>query len=512
MAADGYLPPLVTELKADVSGLRKGIDEAKAMVKKYKEDVDGLAGGFKQTKTNADAAGKSVSDFDRLVGSKMKSSASAVRTVRDEYERLQKRIKELRADLSKGGDADTARELKSSLKDVAALGGIASDLGIKLGDSFGKSFANSMTALGPVIQTVLVVALIAAAAVAAPLIGGIIGAAVTLGLGAGVIGLAALILKDDKKIGAAWEKLTKTTSEVFQRAAAPLKKPFIELLGWLRVEFVKLEPDLRKMFEAAAPLVKPLGEGVFGLLKAALPGITEALKNAEPVFKTLAEKLPIIGTAIGIFFQEITDDPEALSGALTDAINLIAGFIIVAGELIGWLTTTWAEIKKFFGNIHTWFKELPGKIKGFLGDPKTWLGATGALIIDGLIGGMNSRMPALGSAVRKAMAAGVAHAKSELKSKSPSKVYEQLGRDTVDGYRLGIQRTQVEAWSAAAGLVAPKSNTAAVAASAVPVQRGGGSANITGDAYIYLDGELIQTSRIKYAQRDKLRNVTSGLS
>lgn len=520
MAAGEYLPPLVTELKADVNGLRKGIDEARGLVKKYKEDVDGLGENFRKTRRETEDSGRAVSDFERLVRQKMRSGQSATSALRTEWERLHRVVRDSRASLSKGGGSDNDHDiLKNALGDISKLSGIAADMGIKLGDAAGKGFANSMSALGPYVQTAMVGALIVAAALAAPVVGATIAAAVTLGLGAGVVGLAAMILKDDKKIIKAWEKLAKTTSEVFQRAAEPMKKPFLELLGWLRVEFVKLEPDLKRMFEAAAPLVKPLGEGIFGLLKNMLPGITTALKNAEPLFKTLGEKLPLIGTALGLFFATLTEGEtgEAVNQFLGDALTAAAGLIVMLGELIAWLARTYADIRQWLKDVTQWFTDLKGKIKSAIGDPYTWLGPIGGMIMDGLIGGMNSRMPAMGAAIRKAMSAGVAHAKSELKSKSPSKVYEQLGRDSVEGYRLGIQRSQTQAWAAMAGMVSPGSvpqgRSAALAAHAVPAQRGSAShAEVTGVAHIYLDGREIQQAGITFAQRDKIRNTTSGWS
>jgi predicted phage tail protein len=515
VAVGEYLPPLVTELKADISGLKKGFDEAKAAAKKYKEDIDRISGGFRQTKTDADGAGKAVSDFDRLVRSKMRTSESAVSAVRREWDLLQRKIKDARKELGKsGGDADKHAELKTLTKDAAALTGIASDIGIKLGDGLGKSLGNAMTALGPVVQTVVAAALIAAALLAAPVVGGVLAAALTLGLGGAVVGLAAYILKDDKQIKKAWEKLTETTSEVFKRAVQPMKKPFLELLGWLRVEFVKLEPELTNLFKAAAPLVKPLGEGIFGMLKNMLPGITEALKNSEPVFKTLGETLPIIGTAIGDMFKSITEDPEALSTFLSDLIKVVAGFIVILGELIGWLTRTYTDVREWFKKIQKFFDELPGKVKKALGNPATWLGGTGAAIMQGLIGGIESKIPALTGALKNAMAAGVAASKKELKSKSPSLVYFQMGQDTVDGYRLGVQRSQPAAWAALAGLMAPRPTTPgalAAAVGAVPAGRGaGGAVAVEGVAHIYLDGREIQQAGIRYAQRDKMRNTNTG--
>lgn len=513
MAAGEYLPPLVTELKADVSGLRRGFDEAKAEAKKYKQSVDGLSGGFRGVKRDSTQAGKSVSDFDRLVGSKMKSSTSAVKTLRKEYDLLQDRIKTLTKEARRsGGDPDAGNALKTARKDLAKLTGIGTDLGIKLGDGFGKGIANAMTAAGPVIQSTLVVVLIAAAALAAPVMGAAIGAALTLGLGAGVIGIAAMILKDDKKIKKAWEKLTETTSEVFQRAAAPMKKPFLELLKWLRVEFVKLEPELKNLFSAAAPLVKPLGEGFFGILKNMLPGLTDALKNAEPIFKTLGENLPMIGTALGTMFKTITEGENgaALSEFLTDGIKVVTGFILVLGEFIGWLSTTYVEIKTKFSEIKKFFKELPGDIRKSIGNPSAWMGGLGAMIMDGLIGGIDSKTPAIGAAVRNAMKAGIAAGKKELKSKSPSLVYFKMGEDTADGYRLGVQHRTRQAVNAAAALVSPR--TAAAVGSVPGRYMGNSHGEMTGTAYIYLDGRQIQQAGIKYAQRDKVRNTDTGWS
>lgn len=520
--ADAYLPPLVTELKADISGLKKGLKEARDEVKKYKDDLGGLKDGLKGVKKETDESGKAVSDFERLVRTKMKSGETAVVALRREYEELNKTITRLR-DKAGGADSTDAdhKALKEALGALKTLGDLGTDLGLKLGDGIGKGVGNAMSAAGPIVQLAIVAAIIGAAIVAAPFVGGILAAGITAGLGAGVVGLAAYILKDDKGIKKAWEKLTKTTSGVFERAVQPMKKPFIELLGWLNTEFKKLEPEFRKLFEAAAPLVKPLGEGLFGMLKNALPGITEAIKNSEPLFKSLGENLPKIGTALGEMFKAITQDPEALAEVFGDGITLAAGFIIVLGELLGWLTRAYSDIKKALKDIKDWFVGLPGEIKKSLGDPKTWLYGPGKAIIDGMIRGIKDRVlegDGLWAVLRWATMGGITTVKNALESKSPSKVFERIGRDTVAGYTIGIQRSAPEAWAAQAGLVAPQGAgryvagpPALLANRAVATQTGGGALAIAAAPLtIELDGRVLYQGGIQYAQRGRMRNTTTG--
>src|SRR5690349_1153857 len=101
-----YLPPLVTKLKADITDLKKGFAEATKLQKKYKEDLDGLSTGFEKTTKKSKETGESVTDFERLVRSKMRSGETAVSAMRTEYERLNKVVKESRARLARGDTSD----------------------------------------------------------------------------------------------------------------------------------------------------------------------------------------------------------------------------------------------------------------------------------------------------------------------------------------------------------------------------------------------------------------------
>lgn len=516
--ADAYLPPLVTELKADISGLKKGLDEARQEVKKYKKDVDGLGGGFKGVKKDTEDSGKAISDFERLVRVKMRDGEKSVKALRREYELLSDSIKKLKEKASSADATDSDHNaLKTALGDLKKLGDIGTDLGVKLGDGFGKGVGNAMNAAGPILQIALVAAIIGAAAVAAPFVGGILSSAIVAGVGAGVVGLGAYILKDDKGVKKAWEQLTKTTSGVFERAAQPMKKPFIETLGWLNGEFKKLEPEFKKLFEAASPLVKPLGETLFGLLKGALPGITETIKNSEPFIKTLGEQVPRIAVAFGELMKAISEDPEALSIVFKDGITLAAGFIVVLGEVLGWLTRTYSDVRDTLKKIKDWFVKLPDELKASLGNAGNWLKGSGRDFIQGFIDGAKEKVTGLKNFLSLAFKGATGVVKGVLESNSPSKVAMRIGQDFVLGYRLGIERSAPQAWAAMAGMVAPQGAgrfvagpPALLASRAVATPGSAALAIAAAPITIELDGRAIYQGGIQYAQRGRMRNTTTG--
>lgn len=519
VAVGEYLPPLVTELKADISGLKKGFDEAKAAAKKYKEDIDGISGGFRQTKTDADGAGKAVSDFERLVRSKMRTGETAVSAMRNQWDLLHRKIKDTRAEMAKpdGGTDDNHAQLKSLLKDAAALGSIAADFGVKLGDAAGKGLANGAAAGGPYVQAAVVTALLGAAAIAAPVIGAAIGAAVVLALGTGVVGLAAYILKDDKQIKKAWEKLTETTSGVFERAAQPMKKPFIQALKFFTSEFKKLEPQLKAIFSAAAPLVMPLAQGFMGFLAGMLPGVLDAVVNAEPVFKALGESLPLVGQALGEFFRIISENDEDLVLFVKDLMTGTAKTIIAIAYLISFLTQAYAWIRRTTESVFAAMRSIAKALSEWWNATKKWVAdlfnGVGQAIMSGMVAGIKWKAQAVKNEIVGAVKGAWEAAKSWLQTGSPSRRYMELGRWTAEGYAKGIDATTADTWASLKRMTIPGAANPRTAAAAGAVPLGGGGATgggMVGVAYIYLDGRQIQQAGIKYAQRDKVRNNNTG--
>lgn len=519
MAADGYLPPLVTELKADVSGLRKGIEEAKGLVKKYKEDVDGLGEGFRQTKKESDGAGQAVSNFERLVRQKMRSGENSVSTMRTEWERLHRVIKDTRASLAKGG-GDSAKDhdtLAAALKDVAALGAIASQFGVQLADATGKGLANGAAAGGPFVQTAIATAIIGAVALFAPVIGGAIATAVTFGLGIGVLGLGAMILKERPKIQKAWETLTTTSSGVFKRSALSLEKPFLEAISHISREFLKWEPMLAGIFGASSPLVMPLTEGITGFITNLLPGILDGIANAAPAFESFKTGFPLVGAALGEFFRIITENKEDIKLFTDDSMNAIARTILAIAYLIQFLLSAYGWIRRTTDSVINAVNSIRKTISEWWTSTKEWakelFKGLGESIMNGIISGVKWKAESMKNSIVGAVKDAWGAVSGFLQTGSPSRLYMQLGAWTAEGYARGVDASTDKAWASLKRMAMPGAPSAATAAAAVPSRHSGGRpAEMVGVAYIYLDGREIQQAGIKFAQRNKVRNTSTGWS
>lgn len=530
MASKGnaeYLPPIVTEFKADLSDLHRGIMEAKKAQKDYAKDTEDLADTFKRTGTEADRAGGRINEFEKLVKARMREGESAVSALRGEYARLHEKAKEIKRDLNKG-DGDQGqlfgnlREVMGNLNKIRQMG---MEVGLELGQATSKGFGSVVAATGPYGMAAIVTAAIGAAVLSAPIIGAAIATALTLGLGGGVIGLGAMILGDDKKIQAKAEKLAKTTSGIFQRAADPLKGPFLKALDTIESRFKKMEPEFKKLFAAAAPLVQPLTEGFMGMLSNMLPGLTEGLKNSAPLFETLGRELPKLGTAIGSFFALISKDSEGMSQFFTDLITGVSKTIVLLGYLVWGLTEAYGWIRRFSTELWTGLGKAWDKFIVWKNDLVKWskdaLKSVGAWLLFGFLEGVKQGFRDIKNDLENIWNGITGSAQTALRTHSPSEVFKEIGEDTMEGYAIGVSKNAHRAWAAWAGLTAP---TAAPrgsfsgghgVSSAMTVRR-----PASADGYgqqlqpivLKIDSRTVLDVLVPTAQRYKQRTGVSGVS
>lgn len=584
MASTGdYLPPLVTELKADYSDLAKGFAEAKRLQAEYKRSVEDLGDTWQEStessreaeqavtdlerttsrsttrmKRDTDAAGESakrfgrtskkayedtgeaigkaskeVGEFDKLVKRNAYEGESAVSALRREYDRVASRVSFLRREL---GKADSSKRghlfgsLKESSDDLGKITKIGAELGIELGSTASKTLVQQLgsgigavtSALGP-FGAVVVGAIIAAIVTGAPAIGAALAVAVGLGLGAGVIGLAIAVLKDDKGIKKAWEGVTKVSSGVFERSAHVMRKPFIDALNDIKKELPSLEGPLSEMFAAARPLVAPLEKGFMASLKELLPGITDALTNMQPVFAELGDDMPLLAASFADFFRTITENKEELTLFAHDSMYVLSGFIMMLGELIGWLASTYAAVRGFFKDAKDAILAFKNWLFGWLDDMADWVWekayAIGQALGLGLAGGMGGSLKKVKGAGEGLADGAVAAIGGRLQVHSPSRVTEHLGVMTALGYAGGVRKGSGDVWDALAQMIAPGGAARATmgydAALAMTRPAGGyaaaAAAGVT-HVTLELDGRALTQALVPHSQRDALRNAgESGL-
>lgn len=551
-----HLPPIVTELQGDITDLRAAYASAKRMQDEYRRDVEKMSGTWHDAGRDVEASvGRATEAVDDMgvsldkvseksdltkrktrelgqsVKDNMKVGESYVSSLRREYERLHLRSKELRAELSKPfstGRAGADNDLRDTLRDMGELRRIGSDIGIDLGKGISGGVGSVVAGSGPYGMVAIITAAVVGAALVAPALGALIGTALMLGLGAGVVGLGVMILKDDKKIISAAEKLATKTEKVFTRAAQPLKGPFIGALKIIGDTIAKMEPDLKRMFAAVAPLVTGLAKGGMDALAAALPGIVAGLQGAAPLFKSLETTLPILGEAFGNMFKILGENGPAFAIFLKDAIVLFAQLVTGLIVVVAWLSNVYVWMKKTADGIGTWLSETWTKVKTWASDVGKWaksaLKDAGAWLIFGFYDGLRAAWREVKEDAMSIFTGVVDAAKGIFDSHSPSRVFMQIGRDTVLGYAIGVKHSAPAAWAAWAGLSAPTAAPRPARGSGMgvgglsPVRTpvsalaGGGGGMLYAEVPVSLDSRVIARAIVPVAQRYKTRTGTTGLS
>lgn len=224
----------------------------------------------------------------------------------------------------------------TSLGDKVTSG--LADAAAKLPGILGSA-ASSIPPQGQVIALALVGGL---AAALAPMIGAALSAAVLLAVGGGVLAAGILSAVQDPKVKKAFGKLGEQAKGIFKDFGEPFRQPLIRAAGLFSSLLADLKPQINQLGVIIAPLIDQLAPALAGFLKAAMPGIKDAVTAAVPLFQVLAEKLPGIGSAISDFFSSIADNGPSTAQFFGDMLVAIANIIRVVGKVIGWLVRMYA--------------------------------------------------------------------------------------------------------------------------------------------------------------------------
>lgn len=339
-------------------------------------------------------------------------------------------------------DADVDRPF------LAKLFGRGSASGTQLGEAIGTSALSSLRqridagldgiANNPIVSSAGALIGITLGTAAAPAVGAALSAALIGGAGVGLIGLGAVILREQPQVVAAAQSLAAKLKSTLTSAAQPLVGPFVTAMGKFEQLLTDIGPDLDELFKAIAPAVVPLAEGIVGLIKGILPGVIDLAEAAVPMFKDLASTLPRLGEDIGAFFGLIADQGPGASMFFRDLLNLLGLALIAVGGFVAVLTKAygfmreqidgaldvihksaiglgfivedvigffrrlgsfiagvWRTVRGDTDGLVSFFKGIPGRIKSAVGNLGTLLLQAGRNVVQGLIDGIKSRFGAL---------------------------------------------------------------------------------------------------------------------
>jgi phage-related protein len=242
--------------------------------------------------------------------------------------------------------------------------------------------------------------------------------------------------------------------DAIMKALPGIIQAIIEFIPVLVQNTVSMITALIEAIVDALPLIIDgaiqLFNGIIEGLLLVLPVLIDAVVTAIPVIiKAIVEALPkMIDGAIKLFLGVIAGLLKALPliiDALVKAIPLIIRAIvqalplIIAGAIELFLGITIGLVKALPEIIAAIIDAMPLLIQAVIDAVPLFIQA-GIDLIGGLIKGIGQAIPQLIGAIGSAIGSAINAGKKALGIKSPSTVFADIGKDTVEGLAIGITR------------------------------------------------------------------------
>lgn len=315
------LPPLVTRLTGDITGLADTLVKGKALTQEYKAAVEqGLSGGRQIGEKFGKDLGDGIQDaipaeFDDNAGERLGRQLAAKwrKSLEDSAPQAESTGEKLGASLGDG----MSKGVEPGLKDVDRK---VTDSASKTGKDAGDAAAQGMSPL-------IVGAIAGAATIGGPLL--------VAGLGAAMVGASAVILKQNKVIAADFQQTGKDAAAMVESAAAPLAGEMHAALGQMDQQISTLRPEFKSLFADTAPDISAVSSGLTGLVGGLLPGLSVATQQGQVIVSDFSKALPQLGANIGQFFTGLVRDATMQGQALNQTIGALGNTVRTAGSLIG---------------------------------------------------------------------------------------------------------------------------------------------------------------------------------
>ncbi|MER5213706.1 hypothetical protein ABT063_24820 [Streptomyces sp. NPDC002838] len=421
---------LVGFIRADDSGMRRGLTDAELAMAGFQRDVNGrLRDVHGRFVTESDAMARALADnlgdgANRAARRMVDAIQGALRQLRrDTDDESRTMLQRLAGMFSRGGD-DSGRGFGGQM-----LGSLANTVRAGIGTAFeagmsGLRSVSSSISSNPYVAAIGAALAAAVVATALPLIGALLSGAVIAVGGLAIIGIGAALLKNEPEVKKAAGRLSDTVKGVFQDAAQHLKAPFVAALRSLEQTAKDIAPQIDKVFRTVAESggIKSLTDGIDKLVKNALPGFQKMLEEMGPTFEGIEELFSDIGEGLSSFFTAIGEGGPGAKVAFEDLGEAIKGFLVIAGGTIGFLAKLYGTVRDvvkavvdrfrwlydvLIGNsiipdmingIVRWFASLPGRAVSAIA-------SLGPRIADRASGAMRSMRSRISSGVSDAVAA-----------------------------------------------------------------------------------------------------------
>ncbi|MBM4570273.1 transglycosylase SLT domain-containing protein [Rhodococcus hoagii] len=270
------------------------------------------------------------------------------------------------------------------------------------------NFGNSSNRAG--FMGKLAMAGFAAALVVLPGLINLVGASLTGGMGAAIIAVGILALKENEQLKAGWEALWGDLKRVATESAQPMLQPLLDAMGMMRARINEMAPAFRGLFEAVAPAIKPLTGGLLDLIQNLMPGLQQALAQSGPMVAGFAEGLGKLGTRVSNMFAGMADGAVGfgrLWSVTFDQIGfMMEQFGVAAGKMSVTGTNLWDRLltglNQFIGGFLDGLVQFTAALDAGIGDSLSIFGLLGD-VMRGVLGPLGELVAAVSNVLMPVM-------------------------------------------------------------------------------------------------------------
>lgn len=317
-----------------------------------------------------------------------------------------------------------------------------------------------------------------------------------------------LIAKKMASLGVIGSKLKDNIAEIF--SGATTKNATLsfgkELSGFTEL-FGQNHSEGRALQKLLSVLVDPLINGLTSLIPLATAAFRGMILMALDIAIAVVEAKNAI---IKMIPDEVKDAAAALAGKVdlvaaamvigkTAAVVLAGVFVVIAGVFAAVVVVLGAMTAGFFGAVTAAYK-LASAVLGAVasaGEALLSFGKMGtdaaANMVAGLVAGIQAGVGAVVAAIKSMAGSAVAAIESALKIGSPSKIFEDLGGFTGEGFVVGIEGETAQVQSSLETMVSPPS----IDTPPSPMRAPGGGDSVGGGKAVDLSGATFNFYGVK---------------
>lgn len=211
--------------------------------------------------------------------------------------------------------------------------------------------------------------------------------------------------------------------------------------------------------------------------------VTSAIEIFNNVRDTITETVSSLWSNVTSAFTAGVEAVVSFVSALPGRI--LAAVASLVSSLTSWASSTWASVQSAFSAglsaVVGVVSQLPGQVSSAVSGAATWLYNAGTQVMQGFINGITSMISNVTSAISNAVGGAVAWAEKLLGISSPSKVFIGIGKNTGEGFAMGIRAMTGEVSTAVSDMLdigAAQRGTVGLGSGGSSGLRGGGPVTI----------------------------------